>query len=242
METAGNERVARRAAVSMSIELRDLQFGYPDKGFALSVPALSMHPGESVALVGPSGSGKTTLLNLIAGILTPTRGSIILNEVDLSAMGSRQRREHRLRYMGMIFQSFELLSYLDVRDNVLLQGRLCSSVRVDEELETRAKTIATELGLGDKWKRNIAALSQGEQQRVAGCRALLLDPKLVLADEPTGNLDPDNKHAVLKKLVDECKQHQRILLTVTHDHSLLPTFDRVINMASLLDNGASHHE
>jgi putative ABC transport system ATP-binding protein len=109
------------------LALRELQFGYPDQGFALSVPTLDMLPGESIALVGPSGSGKTTLLNLIAGILTPAGGSITLNGEALTALPDRQRRQHRLRYMGMIFQSFELLDYLDVRDNILLQGRLCHS-------------------------------------------------------------------------------------------------------------------
>jgi putative ABC transport system ATP-binding protein len=237
METEGDDRAARGAFVAMSLELRDLRFGYADTGFALAIPELSIKPAESIALVGPSGSGKTTLLNLIAGILNPTTGSISLDGENLLGLSNRQRRQHRLRYMGMIFQSFELLDYLDVRDNVMLQGRLCSSVKVDPELEERAKSIVVELGLGDKWRRRIDALSQGEQQRVACCRALLLDPRLVLADEPTGNLDPDNKQSVLKKLIDECKLHHRILLTVTHDHSLLPNFDRVIEISSLLQTG-----
>ena len=221
------------------LALRDLQFGYPDQGFALSVPELDMLPGESIALVGPSGSGKTTLLNLIAGILTPAGGSITLNGEALTALPDRQRRQHRLRYMGMIFQSFELLDYLDVRDNILLQGRLCHSQKVDNSLEQHAQKIAQQLGLADKWRRNVKALSQGERQRVAACRALLLNPSLVLADEPTGNLDPDNKLTVLNKLVEDCKQQQRILLTVTHDHSLLPSFDRVIDIASLIETGVT---
>jgi putative ABC transport system ATP-binding protein len=143
--------------------------------------------------------------------------------------------------MGMIFQSFELLDYLDVTDNILLQGRLSHTQATDDNLEQNARQIADDLGLGDKWRRNSKALSQGERQRVAVCRALLLDPSLVLADEPTGNLDPDNKIAVLQKLVANCKQHQRILLTVTHDHSLLAEFDRVIDMASLTQSQAQQH-
>jgi len=143
--------------------------------------------------------------------------------------------------MGMIFQSFELLDYLDVRDNILLQGRLCGSQRTDSSLEQQALQIAEDLGLGDKWHRKSKALSQGERQRVAVSRALLLNPSLVLADEPTGNLDPDNKVAVLKKLIANCKQHQRILLTVTHDHSLLDEFDRVIDMASLTNHEGQRH-
>jgi putative ABC transport system ATP-binding protein len=223
------------------LELRELSFSYPEQGFALSVPELTLQAGETIALLGPSGSGKTTLLNLLAGILTPLTGNVLLNGDNLSALTERQRRQYRLRHMGMIFQSFELLDYLDVRDNILLQGRLCVSQSIDDNLEQQARQIADDLGLGDKWRRNSRALSQGERQRVAVCRALLLDPSLVLADEPTGNLDPDNKIAVLRKLVANCKQHQRILLTVTHDHSLLAEFDRVIDMTSLTQSQDQQH-
>jgi putative ABC transport system ATP-binding protein len=223
----------------VALELKNLRFGYGQKGFALSLPTLQIQPGESVALVGPSGSGKTTLLNLISGILEPEQGSIHLSGLDLTAMGARVRRRQRLSSMGMIFQSFELLDYLDVRDNVLLQARLAPQVLIDEKLEQRALAIAAELGIAGKWRRPITALSQGERQRVAACRALLLDPPLVLADEPTGNLDPENKQAVLDHLIALCARDQRILLVVTHDHSLLPLFDRVVDMAELLNNEES---
>ena len=109
---------------------------------------------------------------------------------------------------------------------------------VDARLEQQARDTATELGLGDKWRRPITALSQGERQRVAACRALLLDPPLVLADEPTGNLDPLNKQAVLDCLIALCSREKRMLLTVTHDHSLLPSFDRVLDMNDLLEEGS----
>jgi putative ABC transport system ATP-binding protein len=217
----------------MSLVLERLHFAYGDKDFALSIPHLNLVGGESVALVGPSGSGKTTLLNLIAGILSPDRGSIRLKGDELVSLGGQKRRRHRLCQMGMIFQSFELLDYLDVRDNILLQARLAPGVTITPALEKEARGIAAELGLADKWLRPITALSQGERQRVAACRALLLNPDLVLADEPTGNLDPDNKLAVLEQLISVCKRHNRILLTVTHDHSLLPSFDRVVDMAAL---------
>jgi putative ABC transport system ATP-binding protein len=222
----------------MPLVLERLHFGYGDSGFALSIPHLHLAGGESVALVGPSGSGKTTLLNLIAGILSPDRGSIRLKGDELVNLGGHQRRRHRLCQMGMIFQSFELLDYLDVRDNILLQARLAPGVSITPALEKEAQAIAAELGMADKWHRPIAALSQGERQRVAACRALLLNPDLVLADEPTGNLDPDNKLAVLEQLIAVCKRHNRILLTVTHDHSLLPSFDRVVDMAVLSGTAA----
>jgi putative ABC transport system ATP-binding protein len=223
----------------MALVLEGIHFAYGASGFALSVPHLEISPGECVALVGPSGSGKTTLLNLIAGILEPDRGSIRLAGLDLSVMGTRARTRQRLGGMGMIFQSFELLDYLDVRDNILLQARLAPGVTMTAELEQRALSIASELGLEDKWQRPITALSQGERQRVAACRALLLDPPLILADEPTGNLDPENKQAVLDHLIALCARDGRILLVVTHDHSLLPSFDRVIDMAELLSSEVS---
>ena len=222
----------------MALVLERIHFAYGDSGFALSIPHLHMTGGESVALVGPSGSGKTTLLNLIAGILSPDRGSIRLKDEELVKLDGQQRRRHRLCQMGMIFQSFELLDYLDVRDNILLQARLAPGLAVTVALEQQAQAIAAELGLADKWHRPITALSQGERQRVAACRALLLNPDLVLADEPTGNLDPANKLAVLEQLIAVCKRHNRILLTVTHDHSLLPSFDRVVDMATLSNAGA----
>ena len=195
--------------------------------------SVSVEEGEFLSLMGPSGSGKTTLLNLICGILTPGRGSITLNDKTFSGLGQGARRQRRVREIGMIFQSFELLDYLDVRDNILLQARLAPGRHIDGELEQHAQDIAAELGLADKWLQPIDALSQGERQRVAVARALLLDPPLVMADEPTGNLDPANKQAVLDHLIALCARDGRILLTVTHDHSLLPSFDRVVDIADL---------
>lgn len=220
----------------MALELSKIQFAYEEQGFDLNIPELVIKPGESVALVGPSGSGKTTILNLIAGIISPDKGSIHINGNNVTALNNHQRRLYRLRHIGMIFQAFELLDYLNVRDNILLQARLCPGVSIDQSIKDKASAIAVILGLGDKLSRNINALSQGERQRVAVCRALLLKPALVLADEPTGNLDPENKQAVLEQLITVCKQQQCILLTVTHDHSLLPNFDRVINMVDLLSS------
>jgi ABC-type lipoprotein export system ATPase subunit len=223
----------------MSLALDNLLFSYGSKGFTLRLPQLEILPGESVALIGPSGSGKTTLLNLVAGILNPEEGRIALNGEIFSEFGKRQRRRVRLGGMGMIFQSFELLEYLDVRDNVLLQARLAPGVAITRALEQRAEILANELGLSGKWRRRVSALSHGERQRVAACRALLLDPPLVLADEPTGNLDPVNKRALLDHLIALCARDGRMLLTVTHDHSLLPAFDRVIDMGDLLARNAS---
>ncbi len=219
----------------MDLLLERVKFSYGDGDFQFALPELAVGTGESVALVGPSGSGKTTLLALIAGIVQPQSGEIRLGDNRLDQLSESARRLHRLGRIGMIFQSFELLDYLDVRDNILLQARLAPGITIDASLEQRGQAIADELGLADKWRRPVQALSQGERQRVAACRALLLEPDLVLADEPTGNLDPDNKQRVLEQLVALCKRDERILLTVTHDHSLLPSFDRVLEMGQLLE-------
>ena len=205
-----------------------------DRNFKLDVDLQFPATGVT-AIYGPSGSGKTTLLALIAGIVQPQSGEIRLGDNRLDQLSDGARRLHRLGHIGMIFQSFELLDYLDVRDNILLQARLAPGITIDASLEQRGQAIADELGLADKWRRPVQALSQGERQRVAACRALLLEPDLVLADEPTGNLDPDNKQRVLEQLVALCKRDERILLTVTHDHSLLPSFDRVLEMGQLLE-------
>lgn len=213
----------------MALVLEGVHFAYGERGFALSVPQLEIQPGESVALVGPSGSGKTTLLHLIAGILAPDRGRIALGDNDLTALGGRARRGHRLSRMGMIFQSFELLDYLDVRDNILLQARLAPGVAISPELERQASTVAGELGLADKWRRPITALSQGERQRVAACRALLLDPDLVLADEPTGNLDSATG-AEIMGIIDRLHAAGNTILLVTHEQEMVRHAQRVIRL------------
>lgn len=223
----------------MALEIEQLKFDYGSGGFSLRIPSLRIAPGEAVVLVGPSGSGKTTLLKLVAGILAPDQGRITLNSATFSGLGISGRRQRRIKEVGMIFQTFELLDYLDVRDNILLQARLAPGVRIDAVLERQAQVIADELGLKDKWSRSVAQLSQGERQRVAVARALLLDPPLVLADEPTGNLDPANKQAVLEQLLALCARDGRMLLTVTHDHALLPAFDRVLDMADLTEESAT---
>lgn len=218
----------------MSLQLHNLRFSY-GSGFELHVPELVIQPGESIALVGPSGSGKTTLLNLVAGILRPDQGTILLGDQCLTDLSSRSWRQLRLGSIGMIFQSFELLEYLDLRDNVLLQARLAPGIAVTDKLVQRARAISSELGLGDKWRRPITALSQGERQRVAACRALLLDPPLVLADEPTGNLDSEMAGSVMD-LLRAINEEGTTIVMVTHDPDLARQASRNIH---ILDGRAS---
>ena len=214
------------------IRIRDLEFSYGEGDFRLRIPELDAERGSSVAFVGPSGSGKTTLLNLIAGIVTPRRGTIEAGDVEVTSLSDGARRDFRIRNIGLIFQEFELLEYLNVLDNILLPYRINPSMRLGREVRDRARDLAAQVGIADKLSRHPGHLSQGERQRVAVCRAVLPEPSLLLADEPTGNLDPANTERVLDILFDFAGHSRATLLTVTHERDLLPRYERVVDFKS----------
>jgi putative ABC transport system ATP-binding protein len=216
------------------IEITDMHFRYAEGDFRLSVPGLRVEGGERVAVVGPSGSGKTTLLNLIAGITRPQSGNIVTAGHRLVELDDGAVRHFRIRNIGLVFQEFELLEYLDVLDNVLLPYRINSSLNLDTAIRQRAVELLESVGIGDMLVRYPDQLSQGERQRVAVCRALLVNPPLLLADEPTGNLDPANKGRVLDILIDYAAANDATLVTVTHDRDLLGRFGRVIDFREFL--------
>ena len=217
------------------ISISDLRFRYSQGGFALHVPELEVESGERVAVIGPSGSGKTTLLKLIAGIRLPQSGRVVTKQVDVSDLADSARRDFRIRNIGLVFQEFELLEYLNVLDNILLAYRINASLELNREVRQRAVELAEMMGIGDKANRNVRRLSQGEKQRVAVCRALLAEPPLLLADEPTGNLDPTNKDRVLDILIEYAESKGSTLVTVTHDHDLLSRFERIIDFKQFYD-------
>jgi putative ABC transport system ATP-binding protein len=193
-----------------------------------------------VAVVGPSGSGKTTLLNLIAGIARPQSGRISTGATDLLALDDGKVRDFRIENIGLVFQEFELLEYLDVLDNVLLPYRINNSLRLDTTVVQRARDLLDSVGIGDKHDRHPEHLSQGEKQRAAVCRALLVKPPLLLADEPTGNLDPMNKDRVLDILLAYASDNGATLVTVTHDRNLLDRFERIVDFEQFLGHGPGH--
>jgi putative ABC transport system ATP-binding protein len=211
------------------IEIDSLEFAYPDAGFHLRIPGFSITKGEKVAVIGPSGSGKTTLLNLVAGILVPGQGRVHCAGTEVSALADAARRDFRISTIGFVFQDFELLDYLNVLDNILHPYRITQALHLTAAVRARAESLAGQLGIADKLRRGVEQLSQGEKQRVAICRALLPGPQLVLADEATGNLDPHNKGHILELLFEAVAMHEATLLAVTHDHELLPQFDRVVD-------------
>ena len=222
-----------------SVAISDLGFRYREGDFALRVPELQVARGEALAFVGPSGSGKTTLLHLIAGIVAATTGRVVTEGVELSALSETARRDFRVRAIGLVFQEFELLDYLSVFDNVLLPYRINPTLRLDQSVRARVRELAERLGIAKLLGRRPAQLSQGERQRAAVCRALVADPPLLLADEPTGNLDTANKTRVLDLLFDVARERGATLVTVTHDRELLPRFDRVLDFKQFSTSEAS---
>ena len=212
------------------IKIRELYFEYPKSDFTLSIPELEIKGGSKSAVIGPSGYGKTTFLNLLSGISTPNKGDIEIDSRNIGSLSDSERRSFRISRIGFVFQNFELVEYLTIIDNILLPYRINPSLKLTGEVRSRAEELAEKMGLSDKLKRNVTKLSQGEMQRVAICRALVTEPRLLLADEPTGNLDPKNKELTIEALFDYAEQNESTLVTVTHDHSLLGGFDSVVDL------------
>ncbi|MEJ7595506.1 MAG: ABC transporter ATP-binding protein [Planctomycetaceae bacterium] len=217
------------------ISINQLTFTYGDGTFRLRIPQLTLESGRSAVIVGPSGSGKTTLLNLIAGILRGSGGEIRVGNTDVHRLNDNERRLFRLQNVGQVFQDFQLIDYLNVLDNVLLPCRIHPSVTVTRSLRERASMLLRSVHMPSFERRSVMRLSQGERQRVAICRALLLSPQVVLADEPTGNLDPVNAERIVRLLRTEASRSGATLIMVTHDHSLLPQFDQVIPFDQFLE-------
>jgi putative ABC transport system ATP-binding protein len=211
------------------ISLKDIQFHYQQGDFYLHIQDMNVGAGQKVAVIGPSGSGKTTLLNLIGGILSPTSGNIQVNDQNLTRMNDASRRDFRAFNIGLVFQEFELLEYLNVLDNILLPYRISPALKLDKQVRDRAVQLARDVGIEHYLKRYTHQMSQGQRQRVAICRALLPNPGLLLADEPTGNLDPVSKEHVLEILFECVSRTEATLLAVTHDRSIVDRFDSVID-------------
>ena len=211
------------------LTVESLGFAYREGEFRLQIPQFAVAAGEKVAVIGPSGSGKTTLLNLVAGIFVPEQGTVRVGDVPVNSLSDAGRRDFRISNIGFVFQDFELLDYLSVLDNILHPYRITRALKLSREVHQRARDLTEQMGIADKLQRYPQELSQGERQRAAICRALLPRPQLILADEATGNLDPENKERILDLLFESVDQHGATLLAVTHDHDLLPRFDRVVD-------------
>lgn len=184
--------------------------------------------GEAVALMGPSGCGKTTILNLLGGMDRPTGGDIWVNGANVASMTERQLEEYRLRQVGFVFQFFNLIPSLSAVENLELPMLIAG--RPAEERRARAEALLETVGLRQKGFKRPEELSGGEQQRVAVCLALVNDPPLVLADEPTGNLDSANAKIISGMLVDLAKERGKTVIIASHDPKVVETFPRVFHM------------
>jgi putative ABC transport system ATP-binding protein len=213
------------------LRLQGLRKGYLEGGRRHEIlhdVSAVIRRGEFVVLLGPSGSGKSTLLNLVSGIDVPDAGIVEVAGVDLAALTEKDRTLFRRRHLGFVFQFFNLLPTLTVLENLLLPLELKGLVGSAEE--TRARELLERVGLGDRADTFPDRLSGGEQQRVALARALVHDPDLILADEPTGNLDPDTGDRVLDLLDGLVREGGRTLLAVTHSRAVAARADRVLRL------------
>ncbi|HEV2430016.1 MAG TPA: ABC transporter ATP-binding protein [Burkholderiales bacterium] len=188
---------------------------------------LAVTRGEAVAVVGASGSGKSTLLAILAGLDTPTNGTVELDGEDIFAMDEDMRAELRGRAVGFVFQSFQLLPALTALENVMLPLELADDVAA----EAKAKDTLVRVGLGERLHHYPKHLSGGEQQRVALARAFVVRPKLLLADEPTGSLDADSGAEVIRLLFEMNREYGTTLVMVTHDESLAARCSRTVRLA-----------
>ncbi len=213
----------------MNIRISQLAFEYPHRTFRLSIAGMEIPSGTRAAFVGPSGSGKTTLLRLLAGIHLPESGRISLGSTEIPDLGDTARRAFRIRRIGFVFQDFQLIDYLNVQENIRLPFRIHGGLTWTREVAEHAARLMAAAGILDRRKAAVDELSHGEKQRVAICRALVTRPQLVLADEPTGNLDPANKRRILQLLFDETRNADATLVMVTHDRELLDGFNEVID-------------
>lgn len=217
------------------IDVQQLSFRYAPEEFHLYLEKLEIPGEQKVVLLGTSGRGKSTLFDLLAGILLPQSGKISIDGNELGSLKEAERRDLRIAKIGYVFQDLELIEYLTAVENIILPYRINDSLDLNNSVMERAEYLARQGGVHDKLNENITHLSRGERQRVVVCRALLSKPQLILADEPTGSLDPSNQAHVLDMLCHHSAQHQATLLMVTHDHSHLSRFDRTIDLDDLTE-------
>jgi ABC-type lipoprotein export system ATPase subunit len=215
------------------LDVRDLRKGFtgPDGAVVevVNIPSFLLAAGEERALRGESGCGKTTFLNLVSGILAADAGSVMIDGVDMAALREPARDKLRAAKLGYIFQTFNLLQGFTVLENVIL-GMSFSGSGAEP---ARAQELLVRVGLGHRLRHFPRQLSTGQQQRVAVARALANRPALVLADEPTGNLDPRNARESLALIRDACRENGAALLLVSHDEGVLAQFSHVLDFTSL---------
>lgn len=208
----------------------------------LEIPSFEVKSGEKVFVYGPSGSGKSTFLELLAGVLLPSAGAVELLGTDLAKLAGPARDRFRARHIGYIFQSFNLIPYLSVDENIALASRVspARAAKLRRPLDEEIGALCAELGIGHLRGRSVGQLSVGQQQRVACARALLGNPEIILADEPTSALDQEHREKFVRSLFAAAAAHGSTVLFVSHDRTLEQLFDRsfAINPRFKAEEGA----
>ena len=215
---------------NLILQISDLHFQYPASDFKIEVSDIKITQGSKIAISGKSGSGKTTLIHLISGILKAQSGEILFFDESITDMNDNDIRKHRISNIGFIFQEFELLDYLNVMDNLVLPYKINKSLSLDEEIKDKAKEIATRIGIGNKLDQHPKQLSGGERQRLAIARALITSPPLIIADEPTGNLDDKTSNIVMDEIIDQVSYTNSTLIMISHNNELISSFDEIIDI------------
>ena len=221
---------------SLAIALRGVRFSYAPGTPVLDIDELQVARGEQLFLHGPSGSGKTTLLGMLAGVLKATHGEVRILDTDLGALSGAARDRFRAAHLGYVFQMFNLIPYLPVRDNITLPVRLSSARRgrlQGKDPNAEAARLAAGLELEQFLDAPVTKLSVGQQQRVAVARALIGAPELIVCDEPTSALDADRRDRFLELLFASCAQSATTLVFVSHDLSLATRFGRTISLPTI---------
>ena len=215
---------------NLILQISDLHFQYPASDFKIEVSDIKITQGSKIAISGKSGSGKTTLIHLISGILKPQSGEILFYDKSITDMNDKEIRKHRISNIGFIFQEFELLEYLNVMDNLILPYKINKSLVLDAEIKDKAKEIANRIGIGNKLDQHPKQLSGGERQRLAIARALITSPPLIIADEPTGNLDEKTSNIVMDEITDQVSYTNSTLIMISHNNELISSFDETIDI------------
>jgi putative ABC transport system ATP-binding protein len=217
------------------------QFSTLEQDLHWAIDEISIIKGERVLISGPSGCGKTTLLNLLAGLLRPDEGTITIAGERIDSMNPSDVDIFRGHHLGLIFQSFHLLSTLTVMDNLLLGARYGRKWSISEA-HLHANRLLTEVGLAQRANSYPSMLSIGEQQRVAIARAIINEPALLLADEPTASLDKKNASAVLDLLFRVCDTHNTTLVMVSHNASIASRFTRVVDASQWMTQEEAYND
>lgn len=218
------------------LSIRNLEFAYGSAAPVLKISQWDLEKGERVFLFGPSGSGKTTFLEVLAGILAGQKGEVRILGQSLNEMSAGARDHFRTTHIGYIFQSFNLIPYLSVFENIVLPLKLKSSKQDVSVLTKEVEEMARHLGINAILHRGVTELSVGQQQRVAVARALIGKPEIILADEPTSALDADHREKFLKLLFELCDERGTTLIFVSHDRGIEKLFSRVQSLQELQES------